>query len=190
MKKIIVFLGLPGAGKGTQAKLYSNKYFLAHISTGDMLRAAVHSGSELGARVKKVIESGQLVSDELIIELISERIERSDCEKGFILDGFPRTIPQAESFSRILTEGGPSCAVYFELPEEEVLKRMSQRASKEGRVDDSKNTQFERIRVYKDQTEPLVQYYKSKGKLLIVNALGDVDQVTSRLENAISNLSS
>ena len=155
MKTVIVFLGLPGAGKGTQAKLYSEQNNLAHISTGDMLRAAVHSGTELGKKVKQVIESGQLVSDQLIVEIIAERIKRSDCERGFILDGFPRTIPQADALEKIV--GQITCAVYFELSEEEVLKRMSERSAKEGRADDSRDTQFERIRVYRSQTEPLVE---------------------------------
>lgn len=185
MKKIIVFLGLPGAGKGTQAKLYSEKHNLAHISTGDMLRAAVHSGSELGKKVKQVIESGQLVSDQLIAEIISERIKRIDCEHGFILDGFPRTIPQAEFLNKIV--GEISCAVYFELAEQEVLNRMSQRSAKEGRADDSRATQFERIKIYRDQTEPLVQYYQAKNQLAVVDAIGDIAQVSQNLEAAVAN---
>lgn len=184
MKRVIVFLGLPGAGKGTQAKLYSEKNNLAHISTGEMLRAAVHSGTELGLKVKQIIESGQLVSDALMLEIISERIKRPDCENGFILDGFPRTTPQAEFLNKTL--GEITCAVYFELSEEEVVKRMTERSAKEGRADDSRNTQFERIKVYRDQTEPLVEYYRARAKLAIVDALGSIEEVSKKLEMAVS----
>jgi len=189
MKQIIVFLGLPGAGKGTQAKLYSEKKDIAHISTGEMLRSAVHSGTELGRKVKETIESGQLVGDQMMIALIQDRVDNADCKNGYILDGFPRTIAQASALDKILEEedGGVSSAVYFEIPEQEVLNRMSERAAKEGRADDSIDTRFERIKVYKDQTEPLVQYYKKLSKLIVIDAKPSVEEVSKKLEQELSS---
>ena len=190
MKQIIVFLGLPGAGKGTQAKLYSEKNNIAHISTGVMLRSAVHSGTELGRKVKETIESGQLVGDQMMIALIQDRVDNKDCENGYILDGFPRTIAQASALDQILGENGVNAAVYFEIPEEEGLNRMSERAAKEGRADDSVDTRFERIKVYKNQTEPLVKYYKELSKLIVVDAKPSVEEVSKKLEEELSkNLS-
>ena len=186
MKQIIVFLGLPGAGKGTQAKLYSEKKEIAHISTGDMLRSAVDSGTELGRKVKETIESGQLVGDQMMIALIQDRVDSKDCENGYILDGFPRTIAQAKALDEILAEQGVSSAVYFEIPEDEVLKRMSERAEKEGRADDSVDTRHERIEVYKKQTEPLVDYYKKLSKLIIIDAKPSVEEVSQKLEAELS----
>jgi len=186
MKQVIVFLGLPGAGKGTQAKLYSEKKGIAHISTGEMLRSAVQSGTELGQKVKETIESGQLVGNQMMVALIQDRVNSKDCKNGYILDGFPRTIPQAKALDTML--GGVSAAVYFEIPEEEVLNRMSERADKEGRADDSVETRHERIKVYKNQTEPLVNYYKKLSKLIVVDAKPSVEEVAENLEKEVSHL--
>jgi len=188
-KQRIIFLGMPGAGKGTQAKKFCLEQEIAHISTGELLRVAVEGGSTLGLRVKQIMESGELVPDELIIEIIKQRVEEPDCEKGYILDGFPRTIPQAEALNNMLFENNEELAavVYFELSEKEVLKRLSHRREIEGRSDDNKETQLKRINVYRELTEPLVEFYASRTKLLRrVDASGSVDEVYAQLVAALS----
>lgn len=187
MSKKIIFLGPPGAGKGTQAKLLAAKHQLAHISTGDMLRAAVAEGSELGKQVKGILDSGQLVSDALIVQLIEDRVKKSDCARGYILDGFPRTVPQAEALKAMLAAAGTSISavVSFELSEESVLGRLTHRAGVEARADDSAEVQRERLRVYREQTSPLIQYYTNAKLLRSVDASGSVDDVQKLVEAAL-----
>ncbi len=182
----IILLGAPGAGKGTQAQYITEKYGIPQISTGDMLRAAVKAGTPLGIKAKTVMDAGQLISDEIIIGLVKERIAESDCEKGFLFDGFPRTIPQADA----LKEAGVKIdyVVEIDVKDEEIVKRMSGRRVHPGsgrtyhvifnqpkvegkddvtgedlvqRVDDSEETVRERLKVYHDQTAPLITYYKA-----------------------------
>jgi adenylate kinase len=182
----LILLGGPGAGKGTQANYIKEKYGIPQISTGDMLRAAVKAGSELGKEAKKYMDSGQLVPDEVIIGLVKERIQEPDCEKGFLFDGFPRTIPQADA----MKQAGVSidAVVDIDVPDEEIIKRMSGRRAhlasgrtyhiifnppkEEGkddvtgeplvqRDDDKEETVRKRLTVYHDQTEPLIDYYKN-----------------------------
>lgn len=183
----IVLLGAPGAGKGTQAQFLMNKYGIPQISTGDMLRAAIKEGTELGLEAKKVMDAGQLVSDELIIGLVKERISKDDCAKGFLLDGFPRTIPQADA----MKENGIKVdyCLEFDVPDEVIVDRMSGRRVHPGsgrvyhvvynppkqegkddvtgeelviRPDDEAETVRKRLGVYHEQTRPLVNYYKSE----------------------------
>ncbi|MGI6680437.1 MAG: adenylate kinase [Bdellovibrionota bacterium] len=171
----IVLLGAPGAGKGTQAKFICEKYNIPHISTGDMVRAAVSKGSELGKQVKGYIDKGELVPDSTIIDLIKERLKEDDCKFGFLLDGFPRTIAQAEALDVLLDELTLklTCVLDFDVPKEVLLERILKRASKSGgekRSDDNEEIIEKRIKVYTEQTLPLSAYYKDKGLLKTVKA--------------------
>lgn len=178
---ILVFLGPPGVGKGTQAKLFSEARSIPHISTGEILREAIASGTDLGRRVKAKLDAGQLVSDSLMEEVVARRLTNIDCEKGFILDGYPRTVEQAASLEKILLEIGKSLSgvIYFSLPEDKLLARLSSR--KEGRADDSDEIQKERLNVYNTKTVPLVEHYRSLGKIKTVDADGTVDEVKTRV---------
>ena len=188
MTQRLVFLGPPGAGKGTQAKLLAAEKSLIHISTGDMLRGAVTSGSELGKQVKAVIDSGQLVSDELMISIIEDRISQDDCKSGYVLDGFPRTVLQAQALEDLLKKRGESLAhvVLFDISEDELLRRLAHRRSVEGRVDDNEATQRERLKVYAESTLPLIAFYESLGLLRRVAALSSVEEVQANLSRAIA----
>jgi adenylate kinase len=202
----IILLGPPGAGKGTQAQFIKDRLEIPQISTGDMLRAAVSSGSELGERVKAVMDSGALVSDDIIIALVKERIAEDDCRKGFLFDGFPRTIPQAQAMDAAGVE--IDAVIEIQVEDEELVKRITGRRVHPGsgrvyhivynppevadvddvtgepleqREDDNEATVRERIAVYNEQTAPLVAYYKRKdGKVLryiCINGLGDVASI-------------
>lgn len=186
----LVFLGPPGAGKGTQAKLLSTELGIPHISTGDMLRAEVGSGSPLGARVKDTMDQGKLVSDDLIIEVIGERIKRSDCVGGYVLDGFPRTVAQAEGLKKMLglVSQSLSAVVFFQLNNEAILSRLEHRRGAEARKDDALDVQLERLNVYEQQTAPLVAFYERSGELMRVDANGSIEQVFDRLKSAVKSL--
>ena len=185
----VVLLGLPGSGKGTQAKLLAERTGIPHISTGEMLRAAVASGSELGKKIKHVMDSGALVSDDLVFEVLCDRLKAPDCSKGYILDGFPRTLKQGELTAGLLKQRGEKLnrVIYFVVPEEEVVERMKQRLQKEGRADDDQQTQLKRIEIYKRETEPLVEYYGKQGLLSEIDALGEIENIYSRLETVASS---
>ena len=184
----IIFLGPPGAGKGTQAELLSKKKSLAHISTGAMLRAAVQEGSELGKRVQGIMESGHLVPDELMIEIIGDRVKKNDCKTGYILDGFPRTVAQAAALDQMLKMQGVKLdgVVSFDLTEEDVMKRLAHRRGAEARKDDDAEVQKERLRVYKTQTAPLIEYYEKAGALRRVESSGSIEQVSELLDKALA----
>lgn len=184
----VIFLGPPGSGKGTQAKLLARRLGVPAISTGDMLRDAVRLGTPLGRRAKGIMEAGELVPDDLVIGLIQERIAAPDARGGFLLDGFPRTTEQARALSRLLEGNGASLDAVINLlvPEEVLLSRMVGRASLEGRSDDRPETVRERLRVYRDKTEPLVAHYREAGLLTEVEGAGEIHQVAERVDRALA----
>ncbi|RUM88437.1 MAG: adenylate kinase [Thermodesulfatator sp.] len=206
----IVFLGPPGAGKGTQAKRIIEKYGIPQISTGDMFREHLSKGTELGKKAKEYMEKGQLVPDEIVLSMVEERLKQPDCEKGFILDGFPRTVPQAEALDEMLAKWGKKIdyAIAIEVPDEELVKRLTGRRTckncgmmyhiifkppkVEGkcdacggelyqRPDDNEETVRNRLKVYHESTAPLIDYYEKKGVLHRVDGMGSIDEIFERI---------
>ena len=202
----IIMLGAPGAGKGTQAKKIAEKYQIPHISTGDIFRANIKNGTELGKKAKTYMDQGLLVPDELVCDLVVDRVQQDDCKKGYILDGFPRTIPQAEGLDAALSRLGEAVdyAINVEVPDENIVKRMGGRRAcvgcgatyhlvyaapkKEGicdncgaelilRDDDKPETVQKRLGVYHEQTQPLIDYYTKKGILKEVDGTMDMGDV-------------
>lgn len=202
----IIMLGAPGAGKGTQAKMIAEKYGIPHVSTGDIFRANIKNGTELGMEAKKYMDQGLLVPDELTVKILLDRVAQPDCEKGYVLDGFPRNIPQANVLDKALTELGDSIdyAVNVDVPDENIVKRMSGRRAclscgatyhivnvppkAEGicdvcgkelvlRDDDKPETVQNRLKVYHDQTQPLIDFYTEKGVLKTVDGTMDMKDV-------------
>lgn len=176
----LLFVGPPGAGKGTQAERVADELDIAHISTGDMFRA-LDPDSDLGKRVKKIMESGGYVPDEIVIEMLESRIEEPDAENGFILDGFPRTTAQAEALDALLGEDGLDRVVLFDIDEETIIERMLAR----GRADDTEETIRTRLEVYREQTEPLIELYDSRGLVSRVDATGSIEEITERVLDAL-----
>ena len=181
----ILILGPQGSGKGTQAKRIAAAYDAPHVATGDILRAAVSDGSELGRQVRPIVERGDLVPDELMVGLIRERIVDED---AFVLDGFPRTVAQATALDELLVDHGRSlgCAVLLEVPTDDLLSRLSSRGRSSERSDDSPEVIGKRLAVYEEQTKPVVEHYEKAGLLRRVNGVGDVDQIRQRVEQAIA----
>jgi adenylate kinase len=180
-----IFLGPPGAGKGTQAKLLSEHLGVAHVSTGDLLRKAVAAGTALGQQAKAYMEKGDLVPDALLLGLVKEALV-GPAKKGCILDGYPRNQAQAEALDRLLSEVGQSLAGVMELrvSEQVLVDRIAGRAQAEGRVDDSKETVRNRLRVYERETAPLVAYYQGRQALIPVAGEGTVEEIQLRLRRA------
>jgi len=199
-------LGAPGAGKGTQAQMIADKYHIPHVSTGDIFRANIKNGTELGMEAKKYMDQGLLVPDELTVKILLDRVAQEDCKDGYLLDGFPRTIPQAEVLDKALAELGDAidCAVNVDVPDENIVKRMSGRRAclscgstyhiehippkKEGvcdkcgnelvlRDDDKPETVLNRLEVYHKQTQPLIQFYEEKGVLKTVDGTKPMKEV-------------
>jgi adenylate kinase len=181
-----IFLGPPGSGKGTQAKLLAERLAVPAISTGDMLREAVRLETPLGRRAKSIMEAGELVSDDVVIGLIRERIALPDAGRGFLLDGFPRTIEQAVALDRLLNGNSEALDAVINLlvPEGVLVERMVGRAALEGRTDDRPETVRERLRVYREKTAPLVDHYGARGLLVDVDGSGSIGEVSGRIDRA------
>jgi adenylate kinase len=186
----ILLLGPQGSGKGTQASKLAGTYGIAHIATGDMLRAAIAAGSELGRRVKPIYDSGGLVPDALMIDLIRARLGEDDAADGFALDGFPRTMEQARALDAMLQELGRDLSVVFELQvsDEVCVQRLLRRAELEGRPDDTEEAILHRLRLYHEETEPLVEHYRAQGNLVGIHADRTVDEVFEEIQQTLDEV--
>jgi len=186
----ILLLGPQGSGKGTQAKRIAEEYGLAHIATGDMLRAAIAAATPLGRVVKPIVERGDLVPDELMVNLIRERLDDEDTREGFILDGFPRTMAQAEALDSMLSEIGRDLDIVFELQinDDVAVDRLGKRAVEEGRTDDTPDAIARRLSEYHEKTEPLVGYYRLRGNLVGIHGNKPIDDVFSEIQEALQTV--
>jgi adenylate kinase len=182
----MVFIGPPGAGKGTQAQRLVDTFDMAHLSTGDMLRAARDAQTEVGKKAEQFMSAGQLVPDAIIVAIIAERLEAPDCSKGYLLDGFPRTIAQAEALDlRLTVKNTPLHAVLeLQVPEKELFDRLAGR----GRADDKPDVIKQRLVAYRQQTEPLLEYYARAGLLKSINGLGTVEEIFNRAKAVLDQL--
>ncbi|MEO5622256.1 MAG: adenylate kinase [Dokdonella sp.] len=179
----LVLLGAPGSGKGTQAEILKTELRVPHISTGDLLRAAVKAGTPLGLKAKAVMDAGQLVSDDIVLAMLEERLEKADAASGFILDGYPRNVAQCEALEALLIRIGQplEVAIKLDVPSELIVERIAGRAAAQGRKDDTPETVRERLRVYAEQTEPVAQYFAQIGKLTVVDGVGELGEVSQRI---------
>jgi len=183
----LVLLGAPGSGKGTQAARLKADLNVPHISTGDMLRAAVAAGTPLGVKAKAVMDAGQLVSDDILLGMLEERLAQDDARGGFILDGYPRNLAQADALDHLLARiGQPLDAVIkLEVPNEAIVGRCQIRFQAENRADDNPDTVRRRLGVYAEQTAPVADFYAKRGKLQVVDGVGTLDEITARIKRAL-----
>jgi adenylate kinase len=186
----VLLLGPQGAGKGTQATRISNEYDIPHIASGEILRAEMTAGTELGNRVRDVIDRGELVSDDLMIELIRNRLEQPDTESGFVLDGLPRTLVQAEALDSILSDIGRSFSVVFalQIPDALAFERLRRRARLEGRADDTDEAIQRRLDLYHQETEPLIEYYRTRGRLVSIHGDRSENEVFAEIQQALEQV--
>jgi len=186
----IVFFGPPGAGKGTQAARMKEKYGLAHLSTGEMLRDAVANGTEVGKQAKAIMDAGKLVSDDVMCAVVADRIEQPDCTEGFILDGFPRTLPQAEALDEMLADKAKKIDVVLllEVDEKALLARIENRAKETGgaRGDDNAETLRKRLGVYREQTAPVLPFYRKQGLVKQIDGMLSIDEVAAEIDRALA----
>ena len=184
----LVLLGAPGSGKGTQGEKLVAHFGIPKVSTGDALRAAVKAGTPLGLKAKAVMDAGGLVANEIVIGIVEERLGQADAKKGFILDGFPRNTAQAEVLDQMLVklgQPGISNAVHLHVTDEEIVKRLLDRAIKEGRADDKEDVIRKRIEVYNAETSPLLNYYQKQGKVVTVEGVGGLEEIYQRILDAL-----
>lgn len=186
----IVIFGAPGSGKGTQSERIVEKYGINHISTGDVLRAEIKNGTELGKTAKGYIDQGQLIPDELMIDILASVFDSFEDSKGVIFDGFPRTIAQAEALKKMLAERGQDVSVMLDLevPEDELMVRLIKRGKDSGRADDNEETIKKRLHVYHSQTSPLIDWYKNEKKYQHINGLGTMDGIFADICEAVDKL--
>ena len=186
----IVIFGAPGSGKGTQSERIVEKYGINHISTGDVLRAEIKNGTELGKTAKGYIDQGQLIPDELMIDILGSVFDSFKDSKGVIFDGFPRTIAQAEALKKMLAERGQDVSVMLDLdvPEDELMVRLIKRGKDSGRADDNEETIKKRLHVYHSQTAPLIDWYKNEKKYQHINGLGTMDGIFADICEAVDKL--
>ena len=179
----IILFGPPGCGKGTQAAFISKALSIPHLSTGDMLRSAVSSKSEIGLKAKEIMEKGGLVSDEIVFSIVQERVANSDCKNGFILDGFPRTVNQAERLDLLLSENQKiDCVLRIKVDEEEIIKRLIDR----GRNDDKPEIIKNRFKSYNAETQPLIPFYEIRGILFNVDGMQEIEKVSEDIKKVLS----
>ena len=191
----LILIGPPGAGKGTQGKILEEKYGLKQLSTGDMLRAEVAAGSELGKKAKAIMDRGDLVSDDIIVDMIDARLEKPDCVRGVIFDGFPRTVDQAQALDVMLGKKGKplTAVILFEVDEDQLVGRLNTRiaqtkaAGQDVRADDNEETLRKRLQVFRDQTAPIIPYYKGRNMLQSVDGMASIDVVEAELAKILQS---
>ena len=186
----ILLLGPQGSGKGTQAKRIASEYGLAHVATGDMLRAEIAGKSEFGLRVKPILDAGELVPDEWMVDLIRQRLEEDDAQDGFILDGFPRTMAQADALDEMLREVGRELDVVFvlQLADEICIQRMLKRAEEEGRSDDAPDVIRRRLKTFHAETAPLIEHYRARGIVIGIHADRTIDSVFGEIQETLDQV--
>jgi adenylate kinase len=187
-KKRLVLLGGPGAGKGTQAVKLKEHYGIPHVSTGEVLREARSVGTELGKKAAEYMDAGKLLPDDIILGIVSDKLNTSELKNGFLFDGFPRTIKQAEGLDSLLGEKGQvlDAVLSIEVPDEIVIERLLKRAEIEGREDDNRETIENRLKVYYEQTEPLKAYYEKRSLLKSIDGVGTIDEIFERITSVLS----
>jgi adenylate kinase len=183
----VLLLGVQGSGKGTQARRIAAEYGIPHIATGDLLRAEIGAVTELGRRVKSILDRGELVPDETMTEFIRERLARPETSEGFVLDGYPRTMAQADALDALLAELGRPLTIVFELqvPDEVATARMLKRAAEEGRTDDTPEAIARRVQLYHEETEPIVSHYRAAGNLVGIHGDRPVNEVFAEIQDAL-----
>jgi len=181
----IILFGPPGAGKGTQAKRIQQEYDIPHLSTGNIFRSAIKNETELGKKVKSILDAGELVPDQTVVDLVREELKKEAYSDGYILDGFPRTVPQARAFDQMLKENDKSLDAFLvlEVPNDELIRRILSRG--EGRSDDKEEKVRHRLEVYHKQTEPVKNYYEKQGLVKKIDGIGSIDEIFERIKNAL-----